>query len=357
MGLKFRKSIKMGPVRINLSKSGIGYSVGTKGARITKSAKGKTRATVGIPGTGLSYSKSIGSKKKKASSSKSKATSNARKSKSVSSANATQPNSFDTAEPFKKSIPLAILSAVITFFFVGGIIFIGLIIVLLVLSLFGVINSNGAWFDFVLFGVPITLGILSAVIVFRYSVPEKPENAEAVPDLESHPEAEREVAPPPKDPRIEQFENAMQAIPRVEIPVSEPAPKHLLKDLPDYSFSNITRTTRMDSIFPLVFLDVETTGLYPSRCEIIEVSAIKFDFGMVPVSCFTTLCKPNKPIPEEASAVNHLQFQKAAFSIINWIRSALITASNGKKLTDHCLIATQHRRSSPVLFSIKHPGS
>ena len=55
MGLRFRKSIKAGPVRINLSKSGVGYSVGTKGFRYTKKAGGGTRTTLSIPGTGISH--------------------------------------------------------------------------------------------------------------------------------------------------------------------------------------------------------------------------------------------------------------------------------------------------------------
>ena len=56
MGFKFRKSVKMGPVRVNLSKSGVGYSVGGKGMRVTKKAGGGVKTTVGIPGTGISYS-------------------------------------------------------------------------------------------------------------------------------------------------------------------------------------------------------------------------------------------------------------------------------------------------------------
>lgn len=55
MGFRFRKSVSFGPFRVNLSKSGIGYSVGTKGARITKTAKGRTRTTLSVPGTGVSY--------------------------------------------------------------------------------------------------------------------------------------------------------------------------------------------------------------------------------------------------------------------------------------------------------------
>ena len=55
MGLRFRKSINLGPLRINLSKSGVGFSVGVKGFRVGISAKGKKTATVSLPGTGLSY--------------------------------------------------------------------------------------------------------------------------------------------------------------------------------------------------------------------------------------------------------------------------------------------------------------
>lgn len=66
MGLRFRKSIKLGGgFRLNLSKSGVGYSWGTKGFRISKSAKGRTRKTFSIPGTGISYSTSSGKSKRR----------------------------------------------------------------------------------------------------------------------------------------------------------------------------------------------------------------------------------------------------------------------------------------------------
>lgn len=64
MGLRFRKSFKIAPgVRVNLNKKSASISVGTKGARITKSTSGRTTTTVGIPGTGISYSKSHTSKR------------------------------------------------------------------------------------------------------------------------------------------------------------------------------------------------------------------------------------------------------------------------------------------------------
>lgn len=66
MGFRFRKSINLGGgIKVNLSKSGIGYSFGTKGARITKTAKGTTRTTIGIPGSGISYTTETGKVKSK----------------------------------------------------------------------------------------------------------------------------------------------------------------------------------------------------------------------------------------------------------------------------------------------------
>ena len=45
MGFSFRKSIKLGPARVNLSKSGVGSSVGAGGLRYTKSPKRKTKSS------------------------------------------------------------------------------------------------------------------------------------------------------------------------------------------------------------------------------------------------------------------------------------------------------------------------
>ena len=59
MGFSFKKSFNLGPFRLNLSKSGIGYSIGTKGLRFTKKANGGYRTTASIPGTGISWRKDI----------------------------------------------------------------------------------------------------------------------------------------------------------------------------------------------------------------------------------------------------------------------------------------------------------
>jgi Protein of unknown function (DUF4236) len=42
MGMFFRKSVKLGPIRLNFSKSGVGVSAGIRGLRAGVSSQGKT---------------------------------------------------------------------------------------------------------------------------------------------------------------------------------------------------------------------------------------------------------------------------------------------------------------------------
>ena len=71
MGLRFHKSINICKgIKLNMSKSGVGVSLGTNGARYSLNTSGRRTATFGIPGTGLSYVKTFsgGGKKKKSTS-------------------------------------------------------------------------------------------------------------------------------------------------------------------------------------------------------------------------------------------------------------------------------------------------
>jgi len=59
MGLRIRRSIKLGKyMKVNVSKSGMSLSAGVKGARVNLNSKGVVRRTVGINGTGISYTDS-----------------------------------------------------------------------------------------------------------------------------------------------------------------------------------------------------------------------------------------------------------------------------------------------------------
>ena len=56
MGLRFQRRVRIAPgVRLNLSKSGVGVSVGRSGLRIGMDATRRKFFSVGLPGTGLSY--------------------------------------------------------------------------------------------------------------------------------------------------------------------------------------------------------------------------------------------------------------------------------------------------------------
>lgn len=51
--VNFRKSKKIGPIRLNLSKSGLGVSAGVKGLTFGVDSKGKAYRAASIPGTGI----------------------------------------------------------------------------------------------------------------------------------------------------------------------------------------------------------------------------------------------------------------------------------------------------------------
>ena len=63
MGLRFQRRVKILPgLHLNLSRSGIGVSVGGRGAHVGITARGQRYSSLGIPGTGISwreYQKSV----------------------------------------------------------------------------------------------------------------------------------------------------------------------------------------------------------------------------------------------------------------------------------------------------------
>jgi Protein of unknown function (DUF4236) len=56
MGLRFQRRIKVLPgLRLNLSRSGVGFSVGARGAHVGITARGQRYTSIGLPGSGLSW--------------------------------------------------------------------------------------------------------------------------------------------------------------------------------------------------------------------------------------------------------------------------------------------------------------
>jgi hypothetical protein len=61
MGFRFRRSIRILPgIRVNLGRRSASLSIGGRGAHVTLRPGHKARATIGLPGTGLSYSQGGG---------------------------------------------------------------------------------------------------------------------------------------------------------------------------------------------------------------------------------------------------------------------------------------------------------
>ena len=59
MGWIYRKRLRLGPLRISLSRSGIATSWGVPGFRLTHSSTGRRYITLSLPGTGLSWRKTL----------------------------------------------------------------------------------------------------------------------------------------------------------------------------------------------------------------------------------------------------------------------------------------------------------
>jgi len=60
MGWRYRKSIKIAPgVKVNLGKKGVSLTLGQKGVHTTINTRGEVTNSFGIPGTGLSYRKTV----------------------------------------------------------------------------------------------------------------------------------------------------------------------------------------------------------------------------------------------------------------------------------------------------------
>jgi hypothetical protein len=55
MGWYYRKNVGLGPFRLNISKSGIGYSLGGGGFRTGVNSRGRSYKSFSIPGTGVRY--------------------------------------------------------------------------------------------------------------------------------------------------------------------------------------------------------------------------------------------------------------------------------------------------------------
>ena len=59
MSWRFRRAISSGPFRLNISRRGVGWSVGIPGFRYGRSADGAPYVSIGFPGLGLYWFKRL----------------------------------------------------------------------------------------------------------------------------------------------------------------------------------------------------------------------------------------------------------------------------------------------------------
>lgn len=117
---------------------------------------------------------------------------------------------------------------------------------------------------------------------------------------------------------------------------NEKAKKIAISFLHNLTYSTITVKSDMDKLGNFVVIDTETMGLKVVSDEIIEIAAIRFR-NFKPVEKFTTLCSPNKPIPERIIDLTHItdemvtgkpSFQQVAQSLVRFIGDDNIVGHN-----------------------------
>lgn len=125
-------------------------------------------------------------------------------------------------------------------------------------------------------------------------------------------EPKTEIIPAPQEARMdflckqyEIFNSKLDAIPLTPIILSDTKiKKRALSDLGEIEFKRINKKSNLASIKDFVVVDIETSGI-GVRHEILEVSAIRFE-NFEPVEHLTSLIRPKKPIPPEASYINNI---------------------------------------------------
>jgi len=133
------------------------------------------------------------------------------------------------------------------------------------------------------------------------------------------------------------FVAELEALSRAPISTDGPEiKKKNISDISDLKYSNITVRSDIQKLGRFVVVDTETTGIRATS-SIVEVSAIRFvDFE--PVELFTTLIKPPKPIPLDASSINGITDDMVSESPRIWeIIPSLISFIDGWSIVGHNL--------------------
>lgn len=99
-------------------------------------------------------------------------------------------------------------------------------------------------------------------------------------------------------------EKQIKEVPRAAIKraASEFAPDED-PDFTNIKIGNVTASTSRAQLADYIVIDVETTGLSPSKNEILQIAAVKYE-SFAPIEAFVTYIKPKNGIDEEAQKIN-----------------------------------------------------
>lgn len=109
-----------------------------------------------------------------------------------------------------------------------------------------------------------------------------------------------------------------------------------MSDLLSHPFLSRRNTVQELDKIPYIIIDIETTGLYPEKSEIIEIGAIKTD-GTKAVDVFATLIEPEAEIPKEIEALTGIsqemtmgkpRAKQALSELLSFIKNDVLVAHN-----------------------------
>lgn len=139
--------------------------------------------------------------------------------------------------------------------------------------------------------------------------------------------------------KSEEFAASLRAVPLVPALIVEAAPplcRCALSDMPEVKYSTITKSFNANKLPSFVVIDAETNGLKVQGGRILELSAIRYE-DFQPVAAWSSLINPGKPIPSEASEINHIsdamvadapRLEQVSGSFLDFIGSSAVVGYN-----------------------------
>lgn len=126
-------------------------------------------------------------------------------------------------------------------------------------------------------------------------------------------DALKEIMKSPVEKKQELFQATLSSLPNAEVRKDGNFHKRnfATRDLGDFKYKSLTKSTSLNKLATFVAIDTETTGISLTDNEIIELSAIRFEFFQ-PTEIFTTLLRPKNPIPPESTKIHHITDEMVA---------------------------------------------